>query len=84
MFIALGMITAAVAPTEAAVHKAKVHRPLIAAPAPQRVCDWVGPGGRAIYRCTTVEPQRQAYIDAAPHRTCDWVGPGGRAMYVCR
>jgi hypothetical protein len=82
--MALGMVVVVAAPTEAAVHKAKIHRPLTATqPAPQRVCDWVGPGGRAIYRCTTVQPQQQAYVDP-PHHGCDWVGPGGRAIYVCR
>ncbi len=83
VYIALGMIVSAAAPSEAAVHKARVHHP-ISATAPQRVCDWVGIGGRSTYRCTTVQPQQQAYVDAAPHHGCDWVGPGGRAIYVCR
>jgi hypothetical protein len=85
IYLALGMIVAAVAPTKAAVHSGKTHHPVSATqPGPQRVCDWVGIGGRSIYRCTTIQPQQQAYVEAAPHRGCDWVGPGGRAIYVCR
>jgi hypothetical protein len=83
LWIALAMVVFVAAPTEAAVHRAKPHRALITTPAPQRVCDWVGPGGRAVYRCTTVQPQLQVYVDP-PTRHCDWVGPGGRALYVCR
>ena len=50
---------------------------------PYRVCDWIGPGGRAVYRCTVVYPT--ASQNAPPRaKTCAWIGPGGRASYVCR
>ena len=54
-------------------------------------CDWVGPGGRAFYRCglissSDVTPQRHVAFkyDTPAQRHCDWVGPGGRAIYLCR
>lgn len=72
-------------------HQARVFRQ--SEPVRRRTCDWVGPGGRAVYRCGPTEPldvtgplQRLAISqnDPAPQRTCDWVGPGGRAVYRCR
>jgi len=85
----------AVVPTQAAIHGAKVkclHAGIIKAPrrsfvvaqtnvAPQRTCDWIGPGGRAVYVCKSAAVQQNT---AVHQRTCDWVGPGGRAIYVCR
>jgi hypothetical protein len=50
-------------------------------------CGWVGPGGRAIYRCNLESASEQPIVvsqDRTPHRVCDWVGPGGRAVYRCR
>lgn len=29
----------------------KILHLMVAEPTPQRTCDWVGPGGRAVYRC---------------------------------
>jgi len=91
IFAALAIACVAMAPAQAAYHNAKSrHHVRVArkSDSPQRVCDWVGPGGRAIYRCTTVQPQLQSSLDPKnepAHRpTCDWVGPGGRAIYVCR
>jgi len=57
--------------------------------APHRVCDWIGPGGRAVYRCTTVEaappPLVVSQDTTPPHRTCGWLPPAGpRALYACR
>jgi hypothetical protein len=48
-------------------------------------CDWVGPGGRAVYRCNleSLSPQ-PVVVSQKPHRVCDWIGPGGRAVYMCR
>jgi hypothetical protein len=56
-----------------------------------RNCDWIGPGGRAIYRCgldrgsalNGGQAFRVAQNDAPPQRICAWVGPGGRASYHC-
>jgi len=50
---------------------------------PHRVCDWVGPGGRAVYRCTVVYPEAVSDSRSAG-KTCGWIGPGGRAIYACR
>lgn len=49
-------------------------------------CDWVGPGGRAIYRCGLMRDSdvAQRQVKHEPQRHCDWVGPGGRAVYLCR
>ena len=69
-------------------HALKAHHKVLhltaVASTPARVCEWVGPGGRAVYRCHDV-----AMVDSAPtatpaQRTCDWVGPGGRAVYRCQ
>jgi len=53
-------------------------------------CDWIGPGGRAVYRCGSiassgVTPQRRVMLKYGqpPQRHCDWVGPGDRATYPC-
>jgi len=55
------------APAQANSHKTTVkHHGLHAVttpPAdttPQRVCDWIGPGARAVYRCRLVEPHPAA------------------------
>jgi hypothetical protein len=83
---AFGLAVAVAAPTYAARHKHK-HRIVQVQhtdPAPHRVCDWVGPGGRAVYRCTIVDSYKQSRLDPPPHRVCDWFGPGGRAIYMCR
>lgn len=88
---ALGMSLLIVAPSQAAYHHIKVrhhHGSVVKSdpPAPRRVCDWIGPGGRAVYRCTTIEvPQLTLHLAAdPPHPPCDWIGPGGRALYLCR
>jgi hypothetical protein len=89
-WIALGMTVAVAAPSQAAYHhlKARHSHGSVAKsdpPAPHRACDWIGPGGRAVYRCTTVEaPQTSLALASDPRPHCDWVGPGGRALYVCR
>lgn len=85
----LGMASVAVAPSQAAYHKAKIRhhaRVVQKIDPPQRVCDWVGPGGRAVYRCQIVDPQQQSFLEPKndPAPRCDWIGPGGRALYVCR
>lgn len=58
-----------------------------------RHCDWIGPGGRAVYRCglsyeEVVKPARQTIFlrsdPPPPARSCDWIGPGGRAVYRCQ
>jgi hypothetical protein len=86
--VALDMTLAAVAPTEAAHHKAQTRHHLVKMePQPVRVCDWVGPGGRAVYRCTYIQPQQQSFLEPRndpTRRTCDWIGPGGRAVYRCQ
>jgi hypothetical protein len=88
VLVALGLTVAAVAPSQAAYHRVKTrHLVHVVTPAPVRVCDWVGPGGRAVYRCTYVQPQQQSFLEPRndpAQRTCDWVGPGGRAVYRCR
>jgi hypothetical protein len=56
-------------------------------PGTHRVCDWIGPGGRAVYRCTTIDAPKAPPLMLAsdpPHPHCDWIGPGGRALYLCR
>jgi hypothetical protein len=50
-------------------------------------CGWVGPGGRAIYRCNLESASEQPVVvsqHSTPHRVCDWIGPGGRAVYRCQ
>lgn len=99
--IAFGMTLFAV-PAYAVHHKTKIsceHRCKVEAPrpavvlkqdnAPHRVCDWIGPGGRAVYRCTTVEATPQPLVvtqdTTLPHRTCGWLPPAEpRAVYACR
>jgi hypothetical protein len=44
-------------------HHVRVVKTLRIDAAPRRVCDWIGPGGRAIYRCGLVDqvpPRRRA------------------------
>jgi hypothetical protein len=86
---AIGMAILVVAPSQAANHKVSHHRSHIIKSepaAPHRVCDWIGPGGRAVYRCTTVEETKQSLLlmQDPPRPHCDWIGPGGRALYMCR
>jgi hypothetical protein len=99
--IAFGMILLAM-PAYAVHHETKIkchHACSVKAPrlsyvvaqgnAPHRVCDWIGPGGRAVYRCTTVEAAPQVVVvtqdTTPPHRTCGWLPPAGpRAPYACR
>lgn len=87
---AMECAVAVAAPTFAASHGHKHPRVRVKAvvAVPHRLCDWVGPGGRAVYRCTLVDPPQQRAADPpadrTPHRVCDWVGPGGRALYLCR
>jgi hypothetical protein len=88
---ALGITLLVAAPSQAAYHHMKIrhhHSSVVQndPPTAHRVCDWIGPGGRAVYRCTTVEePQTTLRVAAdPPHPHCDWVGPGGRALYLCR
>ena len=79
---ALGVAVSVVMPAQATEQS----RHIATAPtvATHRVCDWVGPGARAIYRCTVVETTAQPMVvSQAPQRTCDWVGPGARAIYRC-
>jgi len=59
--IAVSLILAALAPTQASDLHAKSHRTHVAGakqkpvdPPMQHVCDWIGPGGRAIYRCHSI------------------------------
>ena len=89
--VALGMTLFIVAPSQAAYQHTKIrhhHGSVVKSepPATHRVCDWIGPGGRAIYRCTTAEePQTTLRVAGEPpHPHCDWIGPGGLALYVCR
>lgn len=86
--IVFSMAFLAVGPSQAASHKAKVkYHHADVTKAPHRICDWIGPGGRAVYRCKVIEYPQPSFVvtdNAAAHRTCGWVGPGGRASYVCR
>jgi hypothetical protein len=97
----IGMIAAVtvqdLATAPAADHAAKIvyHHALAAKANPD--CDWIGPGGRAVYRCrwntentfagnAFTARRRPSTLAADPpaQRICDWVGPGGRAVYRCR
>jgi hypothetical protein len=52
---------------------------------PHSVCDWIGPGARAVYRCGLADPPLVLTQNTVtPQRSCDWVGPGARAVYRCR
>jgi hypothetical protein len=89
LLAALGATVAVIAPSQAAYHKAKIRHHLVRneKPAPQRVCDWVGPGGRAVYRCTVVQAEQQSFLEPRndpAQKACDWIGPGGPAVYRCR
>jgi hypothetical protein len=91
LYIILGVTFLGVATSQAAIMKVHVkHHHVRAAlqihPAPHRVCDWVGPGGRAVYRCSIVDPEPLvvAQNNIASQRACGRVGPGGRAVYRCR
>jgi hypothetical protein len=66
-------------------HRAHAVRAVKIITTPQRVCDWIGPGGRAVYRCSIVDPAPFVITqNALSQRSCDWVGPGGRAVYRCK
>ena len=63
--LGLSLAVFAVSSTTAATHKARIQhhynydihavaKPLVDPPS-RRVCDWIGPGGRAVYRCTVVD-----------------------------
>jgi hypothetical protein len=83
--IVFGVATAGHAATT--TKKIHHHVRVVKAPTPQprRVCDWIGPGARAVYRCTTVDPDPvHVTYDVTPQRICDWIGPGVRAVYRCR
>jgi hypothetical protein len=91
--IALGIVTvlgaATIGQARAAIRKIAHHHHvrIVKAPAPQlrRVCDWIGPGARAVYRCSYVDPQPvHMTFDVAPQLSCDWIGPGARAVYRCK
>jgi hypothetical protein len=88
---ALGVALILAAPTQAAYHHMKIRHHHVAVvksnpSALHRVCDWIGPGGRAVYRCTTVDAPQASLVPAGEpsHPHCDWIGPGGRALYLCR
>jgi hypothetical protein len=92
LFIVLSVVTfsgaATVGQAATPIKKAEHHHiyvRAIRAPQPRRVCDWIGPGARAVYRCTYVDPQPvHMTYDIAPLRSCDWIGPGARAVYRCK
>ena len=80
------------APIKAADEDVKVSRQHADRITPHRHCDWIGPGGRAAYRCGSSHdivakaPGRALVLtaDPPPQRTCGWIGPGGRAVYRCQ
>jgi hypothetical protein len=87
VFTLFGVATLSQAATP--VTKARHHHVHIVAmpdPQPHRVCDWIGPGARAVYRCTVVDPEplHMTQNAAAPRHSCDWIGPGARAVYRCK
>jgi hypothetical protein len=93
LYIILSVTFFGAATSQAAIQEVHVkhhHVPVVKTlridAAPRRVCDWIGPGGRAIYRCVLVNqaPLVVTQNNAAPPRSCDWIGPGGRAVYRCR
>jgi len=87
--IAVSMTCCAIVPTQAAKIKYH-HAPVVIRDevAPHRVCDWIGPGGRAVYRCR-IESQQPSLVsqnDPPAERTCSWLAAGGppRGIYTCR
>lgn len=93
IYIVLTMVVFGFSASETAIHKAKVKHHYSGAQqvnlAPHRVCDWIGPGARAVYRCTIEQSGGAANMkigqnDPAPQRNCEWVGPAARAIYRCR
>lgn len=80
------------ATSQAAIHKlhAKHHhnrsvRAQSINVAPRRTCDWIGPGARAVYRCSLLDPDPILVAQHnEPQPRCDWIGPGARAVYRCR
>jgi len=99
ILVALGLVSVVAASASATVYKQKGttnHLPVAAVPAQVGVaaesyaelhhCGWVGPGGRAVYRCNLDSWSQQPIVVSQNHtmrRVCDWVGPGGRAVYMC-
>jgi hypothetical protein len=90
--VAVGIILIAAVPSYAFHHRHhksnRIHVIKVSDPPPlKRVCDWIGPGARAVYRCTYVDPSPSTFnarFEAVHQPRCDWVGPGARAVYVCR
>jgi hypothetical protein len=90
--IALGAACISAAPTQASYDKATAqhhhasHHSLIGKEYAelQRTCSWVGPGARAVYRCSVLDVK--PVVDEVPHkRVCGWVGPQAppRSVYAC-
>jgi len=57
--IVMSMTLLAIAPAKAGDQDGKVTRQHAKSqanddPPPQRNCDWIGPGGRAVYRCRAI------------------------------
>jgi hypothetical protein len=86
--VVLGVATgqAAIQTVQSKHHHVHVVKAAQSDKAPRRVCDWIGPGARAVYRCSivTAEALVVSQNNAPPPRSCDWVGPGARAVYRCR
>jgi hypothetical protein len=86
-FLGITTSQAAIGKVHANHHHVRVVKALQTKPAPRRFCDWIGPGGRAVYRCSFVDPEPLIVSQnniVPQQRTCDWIGPGGRAVYRCR
>jgi hypothetical protein len=87
---ALGAVQAAAVEGGGKRHALKAHHKVqhlmarAPAPAQARICAWVGPGGRAIYRCHDAAIVDFVPSDQPARRSCGWVGPGGRAVYRCQ
>lgn len=88
-YIVINTLVFAFTATDAATHKKYKHHHIYGLSgvelnaAPQRVCDWIGPGARAVYRCTYVnDPPPTVAMSTQP--SCDWIGPGARALYRCK
>jgi hypothetical protein len=84
MLVALTLVCFVAASADATPPKAEV---ITASYAQIHHCGWVGPGGRAVYRCNLDSPSALSIAVAQNHtlhRVCDWTGPGGRAVYMCR
>src|SRR5580698_8807335 len=100
ILVAFGLVSVVATSASATAYKQKGtthHLPVAAVPTQAGVaaesyaelhhCGWVGPGGRAVYRCNLDNRSEQPIVVSQNHtmrRVCDWVGPGGRAVYRCR